>query len=292
MWGRSGDGPPFSYVGTVAPARASRYAPAMSTDVMLLEPGRAAAATAISAPELRVDGPRISCIMATRGRIVPARHAIDCFLRQSYRDRELVIACADAGDEVRRHIAGIADPRIRFLAAAAPANAGLLRNVAVAEATGSLVCIWDDDDLSDPDRLARQFAAIVGADARACFLSRTLLWWPERRRIALSSRRIWENTMLAERAALPLYEGSDRGNDTLLAKALRAAVRIVLIDRAEAYCYIAHGANLWSAGHFEMLFANSSDVLDGPGYGPLVDRLGVRLPLVAYAADLAGTSPG
>ena len=258
---------------------------------MLLEPGRAAVPIGPPSPELRVAGPRISCIMATRGRIVPARHAIDCFLRQSYRDRELVIACADAGEEVRRHVAAIGDPRIRFLGSAAPANAGLLRNVAIAEATGTFASVWDDDDLSDPDRLARQFAAIAGTDARACFLSRTLLWWPERRRIALSSHRIWENTMLAERAALPRYDGTDRGNDTVLAKALRATMRIVLVDRPDAYCYIAHGANVWSADHFEMLFANATDTLTGPGYVPLVDRLGVRLPLAGYAVDLAGAPP-
>jgi len=38
------------------------------------------------------DAPRISCIMATRGDVHPARHAIACFHAQTHAARELVRA--------------------------------------------------------------------------------------------------------------------------------------------------------------------------------------------------------
>lgn len=264
-----------------------------NTQAILLDPGRPARAEHLPIQHGILDGPPIACIMPTRGRMIPARHAIGCFLRQTYRNRELLVTCATPDSEVERHVRALADPQVRFIDPCGAASVGDLRNAMIAAAAADLICLWDDDDLSAPDRLALQHAALVAAAAKGSLLVRETLWWPERRRAALSPWRIWENSLLADRRVLPRFGEHRRGGDTVVARALRASVRLVLLDRPDTYCYVAHGSNLWGAAHFEMLFAHASEARDGDGYAATVAALGETMPLAAYAADLASaTSAG
>jgi glycosyltransferase involved in cell wall biosynthesis len=236
---------------------------------------------------LSAQAPLVSCIMASRGRPLPALHAIECYRRQSHEPRELIVATSETDGVLRDRIAAFGDPTIHLIEVPSGATAGALRNAAVARSRGELLCVWDDDDLSHPDRIAAQLRSMRSADAQACFLARVLLWWPRRRMLAASMPRLWENTMLVTRAAFPLYpEDRARGEDTALAEQLRASHRLALHDVPEAYCYIAHDSNLSSADHFEMLFNGASRTFIGQGYDDLLDRLSLSLPIAGYAAGL------
>lgn len=255
----------------------TRFAPGSQGEVVMCDPDL-----------LPSPPPPVSCIMATRGRLKPARHAIHCFQNQTHPARELVVACAETGSEVEAHVATLGDPRIRFVDARGADTVGDIRNRAIAEAGSELIAVWDDDDLSHPRRLAWQVAALAGTDTQACFLAHVLLWWPARGRLAISGRRIWENTMVARRAATPPYPSQRRGGDTLLARDLRAAHATCAIGRPAGYCYVAHEANLWDAKHFDMLFANALTGYQGADYARLLEELSADLPVRAYAADGAG----
>lgn len=235
--------------------------------------------------------PFISCIMATRGKAFPAKHAIECFRRQSYPERELVIVCASAGSEVEAMAGRIADPHIRFIHAPEAASVGALRNAAIAEARGELVCVWDDDDLSHSARLKWQLAGLVAAQCEACYLGRILLWQPHRKRIAVSAIRAWENTMLARKAILPAYTGEQTGSDTILTEELIARHGVVTVDQPIGYCYVAHGANLWNEAHFDMLFSHAQSVAEGEGYANDIELLSQVMPIGEYADALAALPP-
>ena len=251
---------------------------------IILDPGRPPREVAleVSAPAARP--PFVSCIMATHGRIEPARHAIACFERQAHPHRELVIACATPGSEVAGYVAGRTG--ISIVEVPGAGTVGALRNAAIAAAIGSLLCVWDDDDLSHPQRLAWQVEALMAADAAACTLSRVLLWWPEQMRLAVSASRIWENSLLARRDSIGAYPDVARGGDTLLIEGLRATAPIVAIDRPTGYCYIAHNGNLWGQPHFEMLFDRATETYSGSGYATAFDHLSASLPLSDYAAGI------
>lgn len=233
------------------------------------------------------ETPLISCIMATRGTAFPAEHAITCFQRQSYPRRELVIVCAADGSEVEALVSTIADPRIRFVHAPEAASVGALRNAAIAEARGELVCVWDDDDLSHPERLKWQLAGLVVAECDACYLGRILLWQPHRSRIAVSAGRAWENTMLARRDILPTYTGQRTGSDTILTEELIARHGVVTVDQPIGYCYVAHGSNLWNDAHFDMLFGHAQSIAEGEGYTNDIALLSRAMPIKEYAETLA-----
>jgi glycosyltransferase involved in cell wall biosynthesis len=234
---------------------------------------------------------KISCIMASRGRAYPARVAIDCYQRQRYSDRELIVISARPDAEVAELILELGDPSIRFIAAPNIERVGEMRNAAIEAATGDLISVWDDDDLSHPMRLEWQYSAMTAMDADACVLARVLLWWPQRRRLAVSIRRVWENTLLARRGAMPAYSKQVRGSDTEVMRALVAkSAQITMLDTPDAYLYIAHGGNLWGDDHFELLFANAIEIAAAE-YDEMIERLSHSHQINDYLGGLAAPMP-
>ncbi len=163
--------------------------------------------------------PLISCLMVTADRFRLARGAVECFRRQTYPNRELVIIDDGVDDGLQRYVEQLADCQIRLLRLpSAGATLGALRNQAVQQAQGDFVCQWDDDDLYDPARLEIQMKVLLAHRAQACFLSRWIVWWPLQHRLALSCPRLWEGSMLCAKALLPAYPELRQGEDTPVAE--------------------------------------------------------------------------
>jgi glycosyltransferase involved in cell wall biosynthesis len=204
--------------------------------------------------------PLVSCLMVTRGNEALMRQAIACFQAQTYGRRELVVVSESSKPYARDIVARLNDPNIRYVLGP-DAPLGALRNASVAAARGDLVCQWDDDDLSDPQRLELTISAMAATRVDAVFLARVTLWWPERRRLALSEPRLWEGTMVALRGMVPPYPEYRRGEDSVMMDSLRARSRTAALDAPSAYVYRVTGQNTWDVAHFEALFARASEDL-------------------------------
>ena len=219
---------------------------------------------------------------------MPARFAIDCFRRQTWPNRELVIVCGDRGSELPAFLATLGDPMIRYVAAS-PSTLGELRNVSVEAARGTLLCQWDDDDLYHSERLEFQYEQLTANRAAAHFLSRLLMWWPDQRRLAFTSRRMWEGSMLCRRLALGAYPALARREDTHVVKDLRdRGNRITYTDQPLAYCYIVHGENTSGERHLTKLFSKASETFGPDEYAERLKQFAAIFPLDAYAEALAG----
>jgi glycosyltransferase involved in cell wall biosynthesis len=224
--------------------------------------------------------------MVSRGRLFPARFAIDCYRRQTWPHRELVIVSAAPDSELPVFLATLGDPTIRYVTAA-PGPLGTLRNMSVEAARGAVLCQWDDDDLSHPQRLEFQYTQLVAGRVGAHFLSRLLLWWPEERRLAISSRRLWECSMLCRRLALPGYPAIPRREDTLMVKDMRlSGNRTSYTDQPFAYCYIAHGGNLSSARHLARVFEKATVTFRPDEYEMKLESFAGMFPVHAYREEL------
>ena len=117
------------------------------------------------------DQPLVSCIMPTADRraFVPA--AIEHFLRQDYPHKELLIV--EDGDSTVADLVP-ADQRVRLIRAPTRTSVGAKRNLACAQASGTLIVHWDDDDWHADHRLSYQVGALLAADAELCGLTRLL----------------------------------------------------------------------------------------------------------------------
>lgn len=168
---------------------------------------------------------------------------------------------------------------------------GELRNEAVDRATGPYVCQWDDDDLYDPERVETQMAAILALGAEACFLARERLWWPARRKLAVSCARVWEGSMVCAKDRLPRYPAQRRGEDTPVAEGVVRSCRVVSMDAPELYTYVCHGNNTFNESHFAEHFAVATEIWAEPGaYAERLLAMATRLPI--EPGDIAHAESG
>jgi glycosyltransferase involved in cell wall biosynthesis len=129
-------------------------------------------------------GPLVTCLMPTADRRSFVPRAIDCFLRQDYEPRELLVL-DDGADRVGDLVPD--DPRIRYVELPDRLVLGAKRNRGCELAAGGLIAHWDDDDWHAPHRLSYQVAELERTAADLCGPSRVLYAAPAARRAWLYS---------------------------------------------------------------------------------------------------------
>jgi glycosyltransferase involved in cell wall biosynthesis len=235
-------------------------------------------------------GPKISCLMVSRGLVFPARFAVECYQRQTYPDRELVVVTSRKDSELGGWLEALGDPSIRYIETG-EAPLGALRNVSVAAARGELVSVWDDDDLYHPQRLEVQARLLERTGAAAHLSQQLMIWWPQRRRLGLSNRRPWENSMLARRALLPEYPEVSLSEDKQVVVQLRERHPVTVTSVPALYCYVIHGNNSWHQAHFEEIWRCTERKVTDAAYDAQLARLADRWPMADYVRGLLDRSP-
>lgn len=155
----------------------------------------------------------MSCIMLTRDRRAFVPLALDCFLRQDYSHRELIVV-DDGDDPVADLMPG--HPSVRYLRLGTRYSTGTKRNIGCEHARGGIIVHWDDDGWSAPWRLSHQLAALAAARHAGVCGHRTALYRDSLSGLAWryeypASRRPWlrEGTLCYRRQvwqARPHYE--------------------------------------------------------------------------------------
>lgn len=215
-------------------------------------------------------GPSVSCLMITRDRLALAARAIKCFADQHYPARELVIV-SQGGSDYRRHLAEVVRQHgitnVTILDADPDLRLGALRNRSLDAASGDLVCVWDDDDCSHPDRLGTQVAQLIEDGSHSSFLSehlhlftsdRTLYWIDWNLGTPRARYPLLPGTMLMTHDRRFRYPESGRyahcGEDWALLTELHRQVRVsYLHGQGQLYLYNYHGGNSFSAAHHAKL---------------------------------------
>jgi Glycosyl transferase family 2 len=225
--------------------------------------------------------------MLTRGHIELLKYSLACYQRQTYAHRELVVVAeAEAGEKVRAFI-GAQEVLNATVFIAPPGLAiGDHRNLAAARARGAILVTWDDDDLSDPQRLDITVEVLRRSGAAAAVLSRLLIWWPKRKIAAISGRKVWEGTLLAWRSFVPIYPSLQRGEDSEGTNRIGTTHYVAHIDCPLLYVYAVTGRNTWEASHFEKFLSWADCVFEGDQFDELNGLLSDRLPVLEYASVL------
>ena len=127
--------------------------------------------------------PLVCCIMLTRDRPAMAQRAVECFRSQTYERKVLFVL--DTGKEEfplwqSGGVYGEYVPGLRI----DKSTIGKLRNLANHYANpqcldADIIAHWDDDDYSNPNRLAEQVALLQASGAEAVGYS-DMLFWDER----------------------------------------------------------------------------------------------------------------
>lgn len=112
--------------------------------------------------------PLITCVCVTKNRFDLLKKSINCYINQTYQNKNLVILSQsnkDCNKKIENHIKELNRSDIQFVVAPEFLSLGAMRNTSVELATGEIICQWDDDDLYHPERLITQFK-ILASDSR------------------------------------------------------------------------------------------------------------------------------
>jgi glycosyltransferase involved in cell wall biosynthesis len=238
-------------------------------------------------PDAGQKSPLVTCVMITRGVVPILRHSAECFRRQSYTNRELVVVCYQNADRVEDFFRSHNYNKARLVRLESRLSLGDMRNIGISHSSGEIIAQWDDDDLHDPDRLKHSVGVLLHCErAAATFLSRCLIWWPARKLIFISPRSAWENSMVAWRRTLPVYPALERSEDRFVAFRLHDVHTLTLIKFPSLYIYTVHGRNSWGEEHFESFLARAETVFRDDEYDRTLEHLQRRVPIHDYGEDI------
>src|SRR5947209_12052266 len=157
----------------------------------------------VSAPDQKHNSmPLVSCLMVCHDNTRFAEFSVQCYLRQNYSNRELIVLYISPDPQFEASLKRFDHAGVKLVGVRHGFSLGELRNVSVAHAKGELLCQWDAADLYDPSRLDLSIRALLATKADASFSSRVLLWSPGLGVVAVSQRRIWKASMLIWRSVL------------------------------------------------------------------------------------------
>jgi FkbM family methyltransferase len=212
--------------------------------------------------------PLVSCLMTTYDRLSLAKHAIRSFAAQTYPEKELIVVSdgeARFRRALERYAAALGLARVRFVDAGPERQTlGRLRNISVEAATGDIVCQWDDDDYSHPERLRLQVDELMRNDAGACFLTDHLQFIEEQSALcwvdwtlgqtAIGAEQLAPGTMMMRRDLRVRYPEDGpyarQGEDSVLLDNLCRATNVTHLRGAgHLYLYQYHGRNTFPREH-------------------------------------------
>lgn len=181
------------------------------------------------------------------------KEAIDSVLQQSFADFELIVINDGSTDSTGEIIASCSDPRIRYFE---QQNRGLSAtlNRAISLARGSYLARQDSDDISYPERFARQVAFL---DSNPC-CGMVGTWaeiWRERRRSGAVHRHPAGNDVLQ---FLLLFNNPFVHSSVMMRRDAVAAVGGYLSDRSRQ---LPEDYELWSRIARRYQVANIPEVL-------------------------------
>jgi hypothetical protein len=231
--------------------------------------------------------PLVSCLMVTKDRFRLAIRAINCFLHQTYSQKELVIIDDSKGEELQDFVRRLSRSEIKyFRLPSSNATLGDLRNFSVAQATGVYICQWDDDDLCDPLRLDVQISAIQALKVDGCFLDTLYHWWPHQNCLSLSIKRLWECSLLCRKDIFPVYPSLRKGEDTVVLQQIIQGFRLVALHEPRLYLYGIHQRNTWHQEHFDAHWRQAQIRFEGTDYITELQKLAFRMPIYAYLQSM------
>lgn len=205
---------------------------------------------------------KVSCLTVTNGRLSHFKNSYLSYCQQDYSAKELVVITAGS-DEYLDGLRQLTCDRddVRCISVRGNLALGALRQISLEQASGPLICQWDDDDFNHPARLSTQITAMTKAKARASYFADNLHFFSDTRRLYWCNWRhspfhpAHPGTLLAYKSDVPNYNVYlNHREDSDVQKKLQSRVRIALLHGVGyLYTYVFHGQNVFSREHHAKL---------------------------------------
>ncbi len=164
-----------------------------------------AGAEALPESEVSVDAvegfevkePTVCSIMLTRDRPEMAKRAVECWMEQTYENKRLLIIASGESNVYCPAFLLYPNCNIYMQPSLNGWTIGAIRNYANAKTGADILLHWDDDDWSNPNRIAEQVSLLQSSGADAVGY-REMLFWDSRNcrhevEVKIASREDREN---------------------------------------------------------------------------------------------------
>ena len=210
----------------------------------------------------------ISCLCITHNKPDLLKRAINCFNNQSYVNKQMVIVYVESDLPTHEYVTqqDFGDNiKIVKIGTIPEFTLGELRNISVEEADGSYVCIWDDDDWYDADRLTEQMNHLMLHGKSGSILSLWIIFDGSTQKAYLPLPYPLEGSVLCKRELMlqnpypPLPKNED---SSVIQRLCKQGELSIIEDMPHLYVYIFHGNNTWDYYHFKKIIVNSLELHD------------------------------
>ena len=112
----------------------------------------------ISKKHTLLDGPLVSCVMSTYNRYDCLNESVDSILNQTYKNIELIIVLekSENQNKIESILKKYKDKRIKIIKNEKRLGFAASLNIGIEESKGKYIARMDDDDISLPERFAKQ----------------------------------------------------------------------------------------------------------------------------------------
>lgn len=211
--------------------------------------------------------PVVSCVMVTCGRPDLVKKSIACYLSQTYPNKQLVVASQgneENNQKINSFIKNLRRNDIIFQDAPKNLSLGSLRNLSIELATGDLICQWDDDDLSHPNRIVSQYRMLTSDDRNVAsmyseFLKyyRTTgdLYWCDWSGEKLPQGKYICNTLMFYKKLFGRVFYPEVGPQCQFEEDLNLLIQLLsigsvsMVKNGKEFVYVYHGKNVYDISH-------------------------------------------
>lgn len=141
---------------------------------------------------------------------------------------------------------------------------GMKRNLSIMLAGGDYVCVWDDDDWYDTERLTRQLDFLKYTGKKACSIAYNIFFDTNSGLAYHNLPRVTgqENTLLFERNGAHQYASLNASEDTPMLLSYYNRNQLAVMEDPELYIYNYHKTNTCSSDHFQLIINTSVRLSD------------------------------
>jgi mannosyltransferase OCH1-like enzyme len=213
--------------------------------------------------------PLISCLCVTKNSYELVEQSIDCFLFQTYPNKELIILSESDNIDIISELINkykIYNNIKFFKVPIIPKKTlGELRNISISLSNGEYIAQWDDDDIYHPDRLLEQFNMILKDSKGNVLYNNIIIYNKILNKACIFNNYAFDGSMLVHKQSLTdvvEYPSINKGEDSHVRNHLLNNRIIKPVILKSMYLYRFHNNNTWNMEHFEKL-CNASTRLNG-----------------------------
>lgn len=184
--------------------------------------------------------PLVSCICIARTKSKLLEQSINCFIEQTYEQKELLVIYDKENEIVKKTIEpynGL--PQIIFLESSHEVTFQEKINLGTKLANGGYLCFWSGEDWHHIARIEYQYQALVIKQVAACTLSYILLYVEGDVNMYISKMELWAETLFIKR---DMFIGQDQE--------LSYSLIINKLDKAKQLYHIQDVPNLYVYTHY------------------------------------------